>query len=128
MEIAVSVLLNFTVRINLQFLRIIRSPGVHTGKESQCKSLSPTAAALSLLNQSNVKLELCSLVWSSKVYGKGSCCSGDREVNVRVVVMDFNHFIHGQHGRTSPVPCLSFLLVPDYSYAVRVIFIKRPRG
>ncbi|RZC61458.1 hypothetical protein C5167_023219 [Papaver somniferum] len=59
MEIAVFSSPEF--HINLQFLLIIRSPGVHTGKESQCKSLSPTAAALSLLNQSKVKLELCSL-------------------------------------------------------------------
>ncbi|MCL7023130.1 hypothetical protein MKW94_002930, partial [Papaver nudicaule] len=37
--------------INLRVPVIIRSPGVHTGKESQCKSHSPTAAALSLLDQ-----------------------------------------------------------------------------
>ncbi|KAI3848922.1 hypothetical protein MKW98_014456 [Papaver atlanticum] len=41
--------------INLQFLL------TELSRESRCKSLSPTAAALSLLNQSKVKLELCSL-------------------------------------------------------------------
>ncbi|KAI3976596.1 hypothetical protein MKX01_008454 [Papaver californicum] len=58
--------------VNLQFLLIIRSPGVHT--ESQWKAISPTAADLSLLNQSKVKLESCSLVVRERLR-KGSCRS-----------------------------------------------------
>ncbi|KAI3848920.1 hypothetical protein MKW98_014454 [Papaver atlanticum] len=113
------------VRVNLQILLIIRNPGVHTGMESRCKSLSPTAAALSLLNQSKVKLELCS---EHRKAMKGSC----RSQRQRGESTNSCYGLQSLYPWTAWVnkPCTMSILfmVPDHSYAVSGIFIKRLRG